>query len=472
MQTSKSFRAYDLGQTLLLPPDMNDWLPEGHLARFVAETISTLDLSAFFASYSDGRGLSAYHPQMMLSVLVYGYCTGTRSSRKLATACQENVAFRFLSGNSFPSHNSIASFRRRHLAAMEDFFAQVFELCCEAGLVQLGHVAIDGSKFKADASKHKAVSWGRLDERRAHYEGVAKDLLRQAEAVDAAEDDEHGEDNDGSGLPNDLKRTKGRLAKLKEAKKALEDRARKKAEEEREHVEHRLEDIARREAENGQKHRGRKPTPPDPAAATPVDKDQYNFTDPDARIMRNGATKGFEYAYNAQIGVDGESGIILGTHLTDHPNDKRELIPTIEAIRTNTNGMSPEKVSADNGYYSENTLKDSRVRDIDLYIPPSKKRSKKAGNEQAEGGGDHLPPDDDHSLAATMRRKLQTTKGKDVYRMRKAIAESPFGIIKSVMGFRAFSMRGKDKVAGEWSLVTGCFNLRKLIKTKQAAMTA
>ena len=472
MQTSKSFRAYELGQTLLLPPDLNDWLPEGHLARFVAETMATLDLSAFFASYEDGRGMSAYHPQMMLSVLVYGYCTGVRSSRKLAAACQENVAFRYLSGNSMPSHESFASFRRRHLGAMHDLFVRVFELCREAGLVRLGHVGIDGSKFKANASKHKAVSWGRIEERQKHYREIAEELTQRAENADAQEDAEHGSDNDGSCLPDELKRAEGRLTRLQEAKQALEARARQKAEEERERVEHRLEDIAHKEEQTGRKHPGRKPALPDPDKAEPEVKDQYNFTDPDSRIMLDGATKGFTYAFNAQIGVDGESGVIVGTYLSDHPNDKNELIPAIEAITANTDGATPEKISADNGYFSEAVLGDSRVAGLDLYIPPTGARRKTGGPDGAEGDGDHLPPDANLSHAETMRRKLQTPEGRDVYKMRKAIAEAPFGIIKSVMGFRAFSVRGRGRVDGEWDLVTAAYNLRKLFGARKAVVTA
>lgn len=472
MQTRKSFRAYDLGQTLLLPPDMNDWLPEGHLARFVAETIALLDLGAFFSSYEDGRGLSAYHPQMMLSVLVYGYCTGVRSSRKLAVACQENVAFRYLSGNSMPSHQSFASFRRRHLGAMHDLFVRVFELCREAGLVKLGHVGIDGSKFKANASKHKAVSWGRLEERQKHYREIAEKLTQQAESADADDDSKHGEHHDGSCLPDELKRAEGRLARLEKAKAALEARARHKAEEERDRVVQRLEDIARKEEETGRKHPGRKPTLPDPDSAHPEDKDQYNFTDPDSRIMLDGATKGFTYAFNAQIGADGASGVIVGTYLTDHPNDKNELIPAIQAITANTGGAMPEKISADNGYFSDAVLGDTRVAHLDVYIPPTGARKKTDGPDGAEGDGDHLPPDADLTPTERMRRKLQTPEGRDVYKMRKAIAEAPFGIIKSIMGFRAFSMRGRGKADGEWDLVTACYNLRKLFGARKTTMTA
>lgn len=466
MQTSKSFRAYDLGQTLLLPPDMNDWLPNDHLARFVAETVSVIDLKAFFASYEDGRGLSAYHPQMMLSVLVYGYCVGVRSSRKLAVACQENVAFRYLSGNKMPSHSAFANFRRRHLGAMHDLFVQVFELCREAGLVNLGHVGIDGSKFKANASKHKAVSWGRLEERQKYYRDVAESLTAEAESADTKEDEEHGDDHDGGCLPEDLRRAKGRLEKLQEAKAALEERAKKRSEKAQASAEERRKAIADKERETGRKQCGRKPVIPDPAKATPKEKDQHNFTDHDSRIMLDGATKGYKYAYNAQIGVDGDSGVIVGTYLTQNANDKSELLPAVEAIATITDGQLPAKISADNGYYSDSAITDPRLKDIDLYIPPdgSRKRRGTPGDAGAEGNGEHLPPRKPSAPSQAMREKLRTEEGRDVYKMRKAIAEAPFGIIKSVMGFREFSLRGKEKVDGEWNLVTACFNIRKLLK--------
>lgn len=472
MQTSKAFRPYELGQTLLLPPDLNDWLPENHLARFVADTIASVDLSAFFADYADGRGLAAYHPQMMLSVLVYGYCTGVHSSRKLAIACQENVAFRYLSGNALPRHTTLANFRRRHLAAMHSLFVEVFELCRESGLVSLGHVGIDGSKFKANASKHKAVSWGRLEEREQHYRELAEALTKTAERHDAAEDAQHGVDGDGTCLPEELKRAEGRRARLAEAKAALRERARRRCEEEREKKQRRLDEIAEQEQETGGKFRGKLPSLPNIEDATPKDTDQYNFTDPDSRIMLDGASKGFTTAYNAQIAVDSASGVIVGSHLSDNPNDKNQLIPTLEDVATLNDGQLPEKVSADNGYYSDAVLTDERIAGIDLYIPPNKPGKKATMPEAAEGGGDHLPPEKPLTPSQIMRQKLQSKEGKDVYKMRKAIAEAPFGIIKSAMGFRGFSLRGRGQVAGEWNLVTAAYNLRKLFRNRRGPVTA
>lgn len=464
MQTTKAFRDYELGQTLLLPPDLNDWLPEDHLARFIGEVVSSLDLGDIFASYVDGRGRAAYHPRMMLSVLIYGYCTGTFSSRKLAQACQENVAFRYLSGNTMPRHSALADFRRRHLDAMESLFIEVFELCREAGLVSLGHVSVDGSKFKANASKHKAVSWGRIEERERHYRALAEDLLKQAESADASEDEQHGTDHDGGDLPDDLRRAQGRLERLAEAKRALQKRARERAEEERQRTQTKLERIAAEEQDSGKKRPGRKPQPCDPATATPRDKDQYNFTDPDARGMLDGATKSFAYAFNAQIAVDADHGVIVGTYLTDHANDKNELIPALEAVAERNDGALPTTVSADNGYFSEDVITDPRLAAIDLYVPPNGSRQKTKEPASAEGAGQHPPPDKPCSPAQAMRDKLQTQEGRDVYKMRKAIAEAPFGIIKSAMGFCRFSHRGKERVQGEWNLVTACYNLRKLFK--------
>lgn len=469
MQTTKAFRDYELGQTLLLPPDLNDWLSEDHLARFVGEVVSSLDLSDVFSSYVDGRGGAAYHPRMMLSVLIYGYCTGTFSSRKLAQACQENVAFRYLSANAMPRHSALADFRRRHLAAMESLFIEVFELCREAGLVSLGHVSVDGSKFKANASKHKAVSWGRIEEREQHYRDIAGDLLNRAEATDAAEDDQHGSDHDGGDLPDDLRRAEGRLARLAEAKRALQERAHQRAEEERQRTQAKLDRIAEEEQASGKKRPGRKPQPCDPATATPRDKDQYNFTDPDARGMLDGATKSFVYAFNAQIAVDADHGVIVGTYLTDHANDKNELIPALEAVAQRNDGALPTMVSADNGYFSEDVITDPRLASVDLYVPPNGSRRKTTTPDVAESAGQHPPPHEPRTPAQAMRDKLQTQEGKDVYKMRKAIAEGPFGIIKSAMGFRRFSHRGKGRVQGEWNLVAACYNLRKLFKGVMSA---
>ena len=473
MQTTKAFRNYDLGQTLLLPPDLNDWLPEHHLARFVGEVIASLDLQAIFAGYTDGRGAAAYHPRMMLSVLVYGYCTGTFSSRKLEQACQENVAFRFLSGNAVPKHSALADFRKRHLSAMESLFVEVFELCRQAGLVSLGHVSIDGSKFQANASKHKAVSWGRIEEREQHYRTLADELLARAESTDATEDDRHGSDHDGGDLPDDLRRAQDRLARLAEAKQALQERARQRAEEEREQKQAKLDRIDEQERTTGKKKPGRKPQLPDPEVARPKDKDQYNFTDPDARGMIDGATKSFCFAFHAQIAVDSDCGVIVGTYLTDHANDQKELMPALEAVAQCNDGELPTKVSADSGYFSEEVITDARLANVDLYVPPRGDRRKSDPPESAECDEQHTPPEPTPpNPAQAMRNKLQTQEGTHVYKMRKAIAEAPFGIIKSAMGFRRFSHRGTDRVQGEWNLVTACYNLRKLFRGDTVATTA
>jgi len=467
--TSKAFRSYDLGQALLLPPSLDDWLPDDHLARFVAEVVATMDLTAFYASYRDGRGMAAYHPQLMVSLLVYGYCVGIRSSRKLEQACIEHVAFRYLSANAAPKHSAIAEFRRRHLTAMETLFAQVFELCREAGLVSLGHVSIDGSKIRANASKHKAVSWGRLEEREAHYRALAEELLKDAEACDSAED--ATDNDDDSDLPQDWRRAEGRRARLQEAKEALQQRARERAREHAERQQAKCDAIDERERETGSKHRGRRPSVPDPDLAEPSDRDQYNFTDPDSRIMKDGATKAFQQSYNAQIGVDADHGVIVGTYVTDHTNDKRELLPAVAAIAANNDGTLPSIISADNGYYSDEAISAPELAAIDLYVPPDGAR-RKAGRVSAVDPEQDPPPDDDAPPAERMRHKLNSDHGRKVYQMRKAIAEGPFGIIKEAMGFRRFSVRGFAAVSGEWNLVTAAYNLRKLFRANKQAMIA
>ena len=456
----QNFLPDTVNQTLLFPPSLHDWLPDGHLARFVVDVVSALDLDAIYASYreKDGRGQSAYAPEMMVRLLLYGYATGVYSSRKIETRTYEDVAFRYLAGDQHPDHATLAEFRKRHLTALASLFTQALLLCAKAGLVKLGHVAIDGSKIKANASKHKAMSYKRMTETEARLEQEIKELLRQAEETDAAEDAQYGKKRRGDELPDDLSRRESRLQKIREARKALEDEAREKAEHERAETQKKLAERDEQAQRTGKKKRGRKPEPPDPDKARPADNSQRNFTDPESRIMPDGAHKGsFVQAYNAQIAVDSASQVIVAAEVTQSSTDSKQLLPMLAQIAMNLR-QKPEKASADAGYFSEANVTDAAVTGIDLYI--------------ATGRDKHGDPTEtttgDAPACATprqqMRHKLRTEAGRAVYKMRKAIVEPVFGQIKERRGFRRFSLRGKQNVGSEWRLVCAVSNLLKLFR--------
>ena len=309
---SKQFRNCDLNQAYLLPPSLQDWLPEGHLARFVADLVETLDLSAIYAKYEegDGRGLAAYDPRMMVRLLIYAYCRGVPGSRRIERATYEDLVFRYLAADQHPDHTTIADFRKEHLANLSQLFVQVLKLCQQAGLVKLGHVALDGTKVKANASKHKAMSYERMGETEEKLEAEVQALLAEAARIDAEEDGKYGKGKRGDELPEELARRESRLAKIREAKAALEGEAREAAKKKQAEVEARLRERERQEEERGRKLGGRPPQAPDPEQAKPEPKAQRNFTDPDSRIMKDGATKEFVQGYNAQAAVDSQAQVM------------------------------------------------------------------------------------------------------------------------------------------------------------------
>jgi transposase len=456
----KSFLPDDVNQSLLFPPSLHDWLPEGHLARFLVDVVSALDLSAIFASYEekDGRGQSAYAPEMMVRLLLYGYATGVYSSRKIQTRTFEDLAFRYLSGDQHPDHATIAEFRKRHLDALSGLFTQALLLCSEAGLVKLGHVSIDGTKIKANASKHKAMSYKRMNETEARLKQEIDALLAAAEKTDAEEDAQHGKDRHGDELPVELQRRESRLQKIREAKAALEQEAKEKAAQERAEREQKLAEREEEERRTGKKKRGRKPEAPDPEQAQPDNTAQRNFVDPESRIMPDGANKGsFVQGYNAQIAVDSASQVIVAAEVTQETNDKMQLIPMIAQIAANLE-QKPEKVSADRGYFSEANVVDESLKDVDLYVATGRDKH----GDVVDTISDPLPPD--ASPKEAMRHKLRTPEGRAVYKMRKAIVEPVFGQIKEQRGFRRFSLRGKQNVHREWRLVCAVSNLLKLFR--------
>jgi len=427
----KSYRPYYPDEELLLPPSLRDWLPEKHLAYFVSDVVDNLDLSAMDAVYgNEKRGQPPYDPLMMTKVLVYAYCVGVFSSRRMERRLVEDIAFRVLAADNQPNFRTISDFRKIHLKTLEGLFEQVLQIALEAGAMKVGRVALDGTKVKANASKHKAMSYDRMAEKEKQLKAEVKQMLEQAEAADAEEDARFGQDRSGDEMPAELERRQTRLKKIKEAKRALAERARQKA------------------AAEGS----------DPKQAKPKEKDQYNFTDPESRIMKG--PDGFVQAYNAQAAVEPDLQLIVGQTVTQAANDKEQLTPMVEVIEQQS-GQRPEEVLADSGYCSEKNLEalesaGNPERRIEGYIATERQKHDEHRERCPKG-----PLPKDATRVDRMRRKLKTKAGKAVYAARKAIVEPVFGQIKQARGFRQFLLRGIEKVRGEWSLVCLTHNILK-----------
>ncbi|MCY3017537.1 MAG: IS1182 family transposase [Planctomycetota bacterium] len=459
---SKTYREYEPDQMLLLPPNMREWLPENHLALFIGDVVDELDLSSILEVYEegDGRGYPPFHPRLMVKLLVYAYCKGKPSSRKIEQATHEEVPYRVLAAGQHPDHDTIAAFRKRHLSALAGLFMQVLRLCQEAGLVKLGHVALDGTKIKANASKHKAMSYGRMCEKEQELEREVAALLKEAEAADAAEDAKYGKGKRGDELPAELARRESRLKKIREAKAALEAQAREQAAAKAEEVTRRLAER-KQEEETGRKPPGKPPAMPDVEQAKPEAKAQRNFTDPESRIMKDGASHGFEQSYNAQAVVDDAAQIIVAADVTQQANDKRQLVPMFGQVKENV-GRMPTRGSADAGYFGEEQLTDESLQGVRLYVPPDRQ----AHGQDGSGKGVAKTPQT--ALAKRMRTKLSSVAGRAIYKMRKAIVEPVFGQIKERRGFRRFSFRGLANVSAEWKLIALTHNLLKLFQAEMA----
>src|SRR5712691_3147574 len=429
---TKTFRPYSLDQQLLLPPDMRSWLPEGDLALFVSDVVDELDLSDIYAAYESGewRGQPPYHPAMMVKLLLYGYCIGTVSSRKIERATYRDVAFRVLAGDQQPDHDSIAEFRKRHLGALAELFVQVLRLCQAAGLVKLGHVAMEETERRLDAE--------------------VRALLEQAQQVDAAEDAQYGRGRRGDELPAELARRESRLAKIRAAKAALTAEAQARAAQEAE---------AGRAKRAAREHRvgstkGKLAKVPDPEQAQPAPTAQRNFTDPESRIMVDGATKEFVQGYNAQAAVDSHAQVIVACGVTQAAADVGQFVPMLEQAIGNV-GQPPVQVTADAGYFSEANLTAPQFAAIEFYVPPDRHPHSR----EASAGRNRQGP-----FSEAMRRKLQTAAGRAVYARRKTIPEPVFGQIKQGRGFRQFWLRGFQKVRGEWAIICLTHNLLKLFR--------
>ncbi|MCA8973526.1 MAG: IS1182 family transposase [Planctomycetes bacterium] len=431
------FAPYEPHQQLLLPPSLRDWLPEDHLAYFVSDTVDQLEIGPILRTYrAGGSGNVAYHPRLMLKLLIFGYSTGVFSSRRIAKQIEENIAFKVLAAGHAPSHRSIARFRQEHISAFKELFVQVVQIAVASGMAKMGTLAIDGTKIKANASKHKAMSYGRMQQEEARLSREIQALLKAAGDIDALEDEEFGPDFRGDEVPEELKRRESRLRVIKEAKKRLEERKQQ-------------EDAAKIEADGqrdpAEKKRGAKRKHP---LGKPKDTDQENFTDPDSRIVKDGSGA-FQQGYNAQAAVDADSQMIVAAEVTQCAADSRELLPVLEEAMENT-GATPDQLLADAGYKSEENLGELEDRGINAYIALGREGK----------GGQEIDPE--KPATRRMQQKLRTNRGRKRYAARKRIVEPPFGWIKRCLGFRAFSLRGLQKVKGEWALVCLALNLRRL----------
>lgn len=441
------FIQFDRNQQYLLPPSVDEWLPEGHLARFIVEVIDQLDLSKLTRRYS-GSGSAAYHPSMMLALLVYGYASGTFSSRKIERATYDSVAFRFIAANHHPDHDTLAHFRKTFLVELEDLFVQVLSLAQAMKLVKLGQISLDGTKIKANASKHKALSYVHIEKLEAQLREEVQALLKKAAEVDQEEL------ADGIDLPAEVARREDRLKALMEAKAKITERVKERDEQARKDYQ---EKLARREAvrSSGKKPRGKEPKAPETG---PKAKDQINLTDEESRIMPS--ADGFVQGYNAQAAVDVDSMLVIATTLTQQTNDKQQVEPMLSELKTlQDNFGKPETLLADNGYFSNNNIQAC----VKQKITPLIALGREAHHLPLE---QRLTPDapepDTADPLVKMAWKLQTQSGRALYGKRKSTVEPVFGIIKQVLGFRQFSLRCLDAVTGEWKLVTMAFNLKRM----------
>ena len=432
---SKTYLPYDPDQQLLLPAALQEWLPDDHLAYFISDVVDQLDLSSITARYEgERRGGPPYHPRMMVKVLLYGYCIGVASSRRIAQRLHEDIAFRVLAANNTPDFRTISDFRKDHLGALSGLFLQVLAFCQRVGLVKLGHVALDGTKVRANASRHKAMSYKRMKEKETQLAAEVAELLRRAQEVDDEEDRRYGKDKRGDELPEELAFRKGRLEKIREAMAALEAEAQAAAEAE------------------GKTHPG-----------VPDDKAQRNFTDAESRIMPGPGGRDFQQAYNCQAVVDHAHQVIVAARATNQSSDKQQAAAMMQETIDNV-GAVPREVSADAGYYSAKAVDDLQALGVDPFVAPEQTRHGRVVPPAPRGRiPRHLSPRD------RMRRKLRTKRGRQRYALRMETVEPVFGQIKAGRGFRQFLLRGLEKVNGEWSLICTGHNLLKLFRCGRLA---
>jgi transposase len=450
-----NFRATDRRTGFLMPPSLDEWLPERHLARFVVEVVEGLDLRSMSRSYR-GSGSASYHPTVMLSLLVYGYATGVFSSRRLERATYDSVAFRFIAGNEHPDHDTIATFRRRFLAQIEALFVEVLKLAREMGMLKLGTVALDGTKIHANASRHSALSYEHAGKIEAQLRAEVADLLTKAEAADQADVP------DGMSIPEELARREARLAKLAEARAKIEARAKERFEREQAEHQAKLAERAAKAAATGKKLGGR---PPQPPVEGPLPSDQINLTDEESRIMPV-ASGGFEQCYNAQAVVAADSLLVVATDVVQAANDKQQLVPMVEKLTALPEALGkPETLLADNGYFSAANVTACTAATIAPLLAIGREAHHPSLAQRFAAAP--TAPSDPTPVEA-MAYRLKTPEGKQLYALRKQVPEPVFGIIKSVLGFRQFLLRGLDQVRGEWSLVSMAWNMKRMFTLRAA----
>lgn len=448
----KRFKGADREQRMLMPYDLGDWLPQHHLARFVVDVVDKLDMSEVYNQYK-GVGSTAYDPRMILSLLFYGYSTGVFSSRKIESSTYDSVAFRFIAGNHHPDHDTISGFRKRFLGQIKVWFKEILLIGKELGLVKLGNIYIDGTKVQANASRHKAMSYEYIQKLEKQLEEEIEKLLDLAASKDESE---KGPDLD---IPEELKLRKDRLAKIQEAKRVVEQRASERYQKEKEEYDAKMEQRKKKKEKTGKNPRGKEPKAP---TNQPNDKDQYNFTDPQSRIMKT--SRGFDQCYNGQAAVNDDM-VIVGAHSNSHVNDKQEFIPAIESV---PEGLSAEisVAVADTGYFSEKNIAHCEQMEIAPIISTSREKHNSFLSNIL-----NPDPTDDAPCATPvekMARKLKSEDGKEIYKKRKQTVEPVFGIIKEIMGFRRFSLRGETETDAEWSLVCSAYNLKRFFKMQMA----
>jgi transposase len=445
---ARTFKTADYEATLDLRVSLREVLPPEHLARFVVDVVAQLDMSRIYARYGSSGG-QPYAPEVLFGLLVYGYGSGVFSSRKIEQATYESVPFRFVAGDLHPDHDTIANFRKTFLAEIKELFVQVLLLAGEAGQLKLGNISVDGSKMHADASKSHAVSYKGLLELEVQLRREVEQLFALAQAADQAAMPE------GFNVADELALRQARLQRLAQAKAVLQTRAEERYQAELAEYEAKVRQRQEKALQRGRKPPGREPKPPEPG---PRDKDQYNFTDPGSRIMKNSTDDGFDQHYNVQVAVDQESLLIVATTVSDHANDQQEAVPTADAI--NPRVGQPTAAALDTGYFSQTNIEELESRGIDPYIATGRERHHKSWREYFEQQSE--PPPDQASAKEKMAYKLKTTIGQAIYGLRKCTVEPVIGIIKEVIGFRQFSLRGLAAAAGEWCLVCLAFNVKRL----------
>ncbi len=468
---SKRFRVCSLDQQFLMPPSLQDWLPENHLARFIADVVNELDLSSIYAEYErkDGRGLSAYHPLLITRLLLYGYCIGTTSSRKIEQATHDNVAFRYLSADQHPDHDTLAAFRQQHLEALAGLFVQALRLCQKAGLVKLGNVAIDGTKIKANASTRRSVGYEKISEREQHWRSEVERLLNQAQQTDQDEDQRFGVGQPADPLPDDLASAQKRLQRLQQARTELEQEA-------KEQLQAAVNDLPQRNAGRPSKAEQASKTTKSrqqrdketkrrirAAKNAAAPSRQYNFVDADSRVMKDNGPKAFVQGYNVQIAVDAHAQIIVAAEITQQTTDRQQLVPLVKSVRSSAQA-TPETITADAGYWDTTSLLDPSLQGIQVLVTPD-------SNPQPPGAP--LPPTAPRNeQAIRMREALASQEGKARYALRKSTVEPVFGQIKEARGIRRFRLRSLPKVTSEWKLICATHNLLKLFRFRAAAAIA